>query len=69
MKNLEIGKNYGGVFGKDSSKGGKAIYRGDDNWEMTNYDGVTQTIKNPKATEVAVKYINQPSVSMGRQLG
>jgi len=68
MKELEINKNYGGCFGIDSSKGGKAVYLGGDNWEMTNYDGATQTINNPKASEVAIKYINQPSVSMGSQL-
>lgn len=69
MKELEIGKDYSGIFGIDKSKGGKAIYRGGDNWEMTNYEGSTQTFTNPKATEIAIKYINQPSISMGRQLG
>jgi hypothetical protein len=32
QKQLEIGQNYGGVFGLDTAKGQYMIYQGGDNW-------------------------------------
>ena len=64
QKQLEIGKNYGGAFGLDVSKGQYMIYQGGDNW-LAKKPGAERVIVTPDTTAKALAYINQPSVNMG----
>lgn len=64
MKNLEIGKNYGEIFGLDEQKGKKMIYNGEISW--TAIDGDKQmTMDSQKTTDNAIEYINRPSYGTG----
>ena len=63
-KALEVGKNYGGVFGLDASKGACMVYMGGDNWQLQK-PGVVKDVISADTTAKALAYINQPSVSMG----
>jgi hypothetical protein len=63
MKNLEIGKNYGDIFGLDEQKGQKMIYNGGISWTAINGDKQF-TKDSQETTDNAIKYINQPSYGM-----
>lgn len=67
MKQLEIGGNYGEIFGLEAEKGKKLIYRGGDMWQgIDTQKGVDKTIESAGTTAKALEYINRPSVFMGR---
>jgi hypothetical protein len=63
-KQLEIGKDYGCIFGLSSDKGQYMIYGGGINWMAKNGDK-TQTVDSQQTTDNAVAYINRPSIHMG----
>jgi hypothetical protein len=68
-KELQIGKDYGEIFGLDSKKGQHLIYNGGYSWTGINGD-VKKTFENKiETTNNALEYINQPSTSMGNILG
>lgn len=60
---LEIGKNYGEIFGLEKSNG-TIVYNGGINWTATQGDRI-MTMDSQAQTDAAIKYINQPSVQMG----
>lgn len=64
MKTLEIGKNYGSVFGLNAEKGQKAIYLGGNLWRAEK-PGASAERESEDMTEAALEYINRPSVFMG----
>lgn len=65
-KTLEIGKDYGSIFGLTPEMG-TMVYNGGDSWTGSNpAAGKTMTLIAPKQTERALEYINRPNVSMGR---
>lgn len=64
MKTLEIGKNYGEVFGLNPADGNKLIYLGGTLFE--GYKGEkTMQVNSQKTLDQVLAYINRPSVSMG----
>ncbi len=65
MKTLEIDSNYGGVFGLNTAKGQRMIYKGGDTWTMGEGDR-EKTIESPDTTKKALEYINQPAIHTGR---
>jgi hypothetical protein len=64
MKNLEIGKNYGGIFGLNADSGKKMIYNGGDRWTAVKGEQ-SQTMDSAKTTAAALEYINRPSCGTG----
>jgi hypothetical protein len=52
-KELEIGKDYGAIFGLDSKNGQHMIYNGDDNWTAINGE-VKMTDNSPETTIEAI---------------
>ena len=64
-KQLEIGKDYGSVFGLDAkTKGQHAYYLGGIKWRMEQ-PGKQMECESQVTTDNAVKYINQPSYKVG----
>lgn len=63
-KQLEIGKDYGAIFGLDASKGSTLVYLGGDKWQATK-PGATKELTSPGTTAKAVEYINRPAIRMG----
>ncbi len=62
-KKLEVGKNYGEIFGLSEEKG-KMIYLGDNKWRAEQ--GNRQMEKECEATTAKVMaYINKSSYKMG----
>jgi hypothetical protein len=64
-KKLEIGTNYGDIFGLDPKKGMRMIYLGGNKWRCEK-PGVVKEIEGEVTTKNAIEYINQPSIHMGR---
>lgn len=64
MKTLEIGSNYGSIFGLNTAKGQQMIYGGGDRWTMKEGER-EKTIESPDTTKKALAYINQPTINMG----
>lgn len=63
-KKLEIGKDYGSIFGLKKEEGQKMIYNGGISW--TAIQGEQQMTKDSQATtDNALNYINSPSIKMG----
>lgn len=62
MKELEIGKDYSGLFNMPS--GCKMIYNGGNSWTGVKPDGSKKTMESEKQTLAAIEYINRPSHSM-----
>lgn len=65
MKELEIGKDYGFVFGLGKEKAQAIIYNGGNSWTMREGDR-EQTIESAATTKKAVEYINRSTIIMGR---
>ena len=65
MKTLEIGTDYGFVFGLDAkNKDQHMVYGGGDTW--TAKEGTRErTTESAGTTAKALEYINRPSVMMG----
>ena len=64
MKTLQIGENYGDVFGFDKDLNQSMIYNGGINWTATNGDKV-KTIDSQGTTDKVIEYINRPFINMG----
>ena len=64
MQALEVGKDYGSIFGLDAGKGCHLYYIGGTMWRAER-PGLTVERDNAGATAKAIRYINQPSVQMG----
>lgn len=65
MKTLEIGKDYGSIFGIDSKTGKKVIYMGGNTWKAV-MPGKGEMVKESEGTtKNAIEYINRPSYTMG----
>jgi len=62
---LEINKDYAGIFGLDTDKGQHMIYLGGIKWEMREGDRMQQ-VESQGTTDKAMAYVNQPSISMGK---
>mgnify|MGYP006943672271 CR=1 FL=1 len=61
MKNLEIGKNYGEIFGLTGNR--QMIFNGGISW--TAKEGEREmTMDSQKTTDNAIEYINRPSHTM-----
>ena len=56
MTKLEIGKDYGIIFGLDAKVGQKMIYNGSDNWTAINGD-LQQTDDSPETTTEVINYL------------
>ncbi len=70
MKQLELNKDYGDIFGLDKKKGQEMIYLGENSWKgvQKNTDGSIKremVIESAAQTKNALDYINQPSVIAG----
>ncbi len=70
MKQLEINKDYGDIFGLDSTKGQEMIFLGENSWKgiQKNTDGSIKKemiVESAAQTKRALDYINQPSVIAG----
>ena len=63
-KTLEVGKDYGCVFGLESSKGMSLVYQGGNKW-LARKPGAESVIESAGTTAKALAYINQPSIHMG----
>jgi len=63
-KELEIGKDYGSIFGLDSKKGQQMIYNGGISWTAKQGDK-EMTKDSQSTTDNALTYINQPTIKMG----
>jgi hypothetical protein len=63
-RQLEVGKNYGEIFGLDPAQQKFMIFNGGVNWTAKNGDK-TQTVDSQQTTDNAVAYINRPSIHMG----
>ena len=63
-KTLEIGKDYGFVFGLTKGMG-TMVFNGNDSWTATKSNGQTMTNVSQKTTASALEYINRAGVSMG----
>lgn len=61
---LTVGKDYGGIFGLDKSKGQHMYYEGGDKWRAVNGSKV-MTSDSKATTEKAKEYIGRPSVHTG----
>lgn len=62
LKSLEVGKNYGDIFGLPEEK--KMIYAGGNTWKAVWGD--KEMIKeSPETTQKALEYINRPSYGTG----
>ncbi len=64
MKTLEIGHDYGEVFGFNKELGQTMIYNGGINWTATNGDK-SKTLESQATSDKVLEYINRPSVNMG----
>lgn len=64
MKELEINKDYGSIFGFDSEKGQHMIYLGGSMWKGVSSKG-EKTVTSEAQTKRALDYINKPTVIMG----
>ena len=64
MKTLQIGENYGDVFGFDKDLNQSMIYNGGINWTATNGDKV-KTIDSQGTTDKVSEYINRSVINMG----
>lgn len=64
MKTLQVGENYGDVFGFDKNLGQTMIYNGGINWTATNGDKM-KTIDSQGTTDKVIEYINRPIINMG----
>lgn len=64
MNELEIGKNYGSVFGLDEKKGMNLVYMGGNNWKAEK-PGAAKEMVSEDTTKKALEYINRPSIHMG----
>lgn len=62
-KQLEIGKNYGFVFGLDEKKG-QIVFLGGDSWKAIK-PGMEKVMESADTTKKAIEYINRPTVHMG----
>lgn len=66
MKTLEIGKDYGSIFGLDAkNKDQHLVYNGGNSWTMKE-GAREQTVENGKYNEKVIDYINRPEIHMGR---
>jgi hypothetical protein len=63
-KQLEIGKDYGIIFGLDASKGMMMIYQGGISW-MCIKPGAEKIIESQGTTDNAIKYISAAPVHCG----
>lgn len=65
MKSLEIGKDYGSIFGIDAKTGKQMIYLGGNTWKAV-MPGKGEMVKESESTtKTAIEYINRPSHTMG----
>lgn len=64
MKELEIGKDYGFVFGLDLKKDQHMIYGGGDAWTAKEGER-TKQLDSPGTTTKVAEYINRPATLMG----
>lgn len=62
MKTLQIGENYGEVFGFDKDLGQTMIFNGGINWTATNGEK-TKTIDSQGTSDKVLEYINRPFVN------
>ncbi|MFA4900862.1 MAG: hypothetical protein WC563_15195 [Brevundimonas sp.] len=63
MKTLEIGHDYGSMFGLP--KGCSMVFDGDDTWTATKADGSKMTRKSPAQTAKVLADLSRPAVIMG----
>jgi hypothetical protein len=63
-KILEVGKNYGSIFGLDEKKSNKMVFLGGIKWRAEK-PGLTKEMDSEITTKNALEYINRPSVHMG----
>jgi len=66
MKQLEINKDYGFVFGIDAKKGQHMIYMGDNVWQAKQNGKDPMTKKCEKTSQKVQDFINQFTTAMGR---
>ena len=64
MKTLQIGENYGDVFGFDKDLGQTMIYNGGISWTATNGDK-SKTIDSQGTSDKVLEYINRTSINQG----
>lgn len=65
MKNLEIGHNYGDIFGLNKEKGQQFIYNGGISWTAKEGER-SMTMDSQDNTDKAMKTINEPVINMGK---
>jgi hypothetical protein len=65
MKNLEIGKDYYSLFGKDESGKSKMVYNGGISWTAIQGER-TMTMDSQKQTDSVLELINRASINIGR---
>jgi hypothetical protein len=63
-KTLEIGANYGQIFGIQPERG-SIVYMGGISFKLTNSKGQERIEESQKTYDNAMAYINQPSIHMG----
>ena len=61
-KQLEIGRDYAGIFGVSAPA--KMLYLGGIKWRAEK-PGASREMDSQAATDKALAYINQPAVHMG----
>lgn len=65
MKNeLEIGHDYGFVFGLDTKKDQHMVYDGGNTWTAREGERARQ-MDSPGTTAKVLEYINRPTILMG----
>ena len=63
-RELEVGKDYGAIFGVSADKGCHLTYLGGNMWRAEK-PGTVRDIDSAASTAKALAYINQPSIQMG----
>ena len=69
MKQLEINKDYGFVFGIDAKKGQHMIYMGDNIWQAKQLGKDPMDRKCEKTSQKVLDFINTPRINMGKFFG
>lgn len=64
---LEIGHDYGSIFGLDKSKGQQAIYLGGNKWRLCK-PGEERVVESEGTTRNAIKYVSFAPVHCGTWL-
>jgi hypothetical protein len=63
-QSLEIGTDYGRIFGLSAERGQHLIYQGGDSW-LAQQPGSEKVVESAKTTASALAYIGKTAVRMG----